>query len=120
MTPEGLKGSPIRPEQIDASKHLYDAFGHTETEVSAGYIIRMLQEKGDWLPFSQEEIEEFYRRSGHTDGFTFNALINPVTERLFDGRLSTVGGGFVFQRPDGKFEVTREFVERAYISSPRS
>ena len=119
MPPEIRRDYPVGPDKIDASKHLYDAFGNRETEISAGYIVRMLQEKGSWDPFTNEEIEEFYTKSGHTDGFTFNALIEPLTERLFDGRTHTVGGGWIIQRPDGKFEVTEEFVRKAFESSPK-
>lgn len=119
MTAENNRNYSVEPDQIDASKHLFDSFKHNETEVSAGYIIRMLQEREKWEAFTQEEIEEFYNRSGCT-GFSFNALINPVNEILFDGRPYQVGGGYVVKRDDGKFEVTEEFVDRAYKSSPTS
>jgi hypothetical protein len=118
MLPEVERKYLVEPSEIDASKHLFGAFEHTETEVSAGYIIRMLQEVGEWRPFTREEIEEFYQRSGHTD-FWFNALVNPVNERLADGSSYQVGGGYVIERDDGKFEVTEEFVERAFESLPK-
>ncbi len=119
MSTEDRRNYPVNPNEIDASKHLFDAFDNMQTEVSAGYIIRMLQEKGTWEPFTQEEIEKFYRKSGHTDGFLFNALIVPVTEHLFDGRPHTFGGGWIVQRPDGKFEVTEKFVRKAFEASPK-
>ena len=118
MTIETERRYSVNPSEIDASKHLWDAFGHRETEISAGYIIRMLQEVGEWKSFTEEEIEEFYQRSGHT-GFSFNGLVIPARETLFDGRTHQVGGGFVNKMPDGSYEVTEEFVNRAYEASPK-
>lgn len=119
MANELEKAFPVNPIQIDASKHLFSAFSNMETEISAGYIIRMFQEKGNWQPFTQEEIEEFYSRSGHTDGFTFNALIDDKRERLFDGKTHTIQGGWIVRRKDGQYEVTEKFIEKAFESSPR-
>lgn len=114
---EKLIKTPILPEHIDTSRHLWDSFGHTETEISAGYIIRMCQEKGSWEPFTYEEIEEFYQQFGYKN-FRFNALVEPVTERLFDGRRVTFGGSFIRKREDGTYEITEKFKEKAFKSSP--
>ncbi|MEQ1561740.1 MAG: hypothetical protein ABL899_03435, partial [Nitrospira sp.] len=67
---------PIKPGDIDATRHLWDAFGNQETEVSAGYIIRMMQQQGDWKPFTEEEIDAFYRfKATRARRFSFNNLI---------------------------------------------
>ena len=66
---------PIKPADIDASKHLWEAFGNGETETSAGYIVRLMQEKGRWQPFTYAEINDFYQRTctaKHPGDFTFN------------------------------------------------
>lgn len=109
---------PILPNDINISQHLFDAFGNMETEISAHYIIGLCQQKGDWEPFTQQEIEDFYRSKGHQDGFTFNGLIEPMTQRLFDGRPHTVGGGYIVKKGN-KYKITPEFVERVYMSSPQ-
>ena len=114
---EKLTKTPILPEHIDTSRHLWDSFDHTETEISARYIIRMCQERGSWEPFTYEEIEEFYRQFGHKN-FSFNALVEPVTERSFGGGSTTFGGGFIKKREDGTYEITEIFKERAFKSSP--
>jgi hypothetical protein len=119
MTAESENRHEVQPSDIDASRHLFDAFGHYETEISAGYIIRMFQEIGEWRPFTNDEIEEFYSRSGHK-GFSFNGLIIPVRERLADGRPYQVGGGYIVEKDDGKYEVTEEFIARAFQSSTQA
>ncbi len=115
----------IQPKDIDASKHLWEAFDHCETEISAGYILRMCQERGGWFPFTQEEIEEFYRRSGYVN-FHFNRLVEPEEvplslARAFAGYrepLMFKGGGWVVFGGDSKYRVTEDFIRRCYKSSP--
>jgi len=116
----------IQPEDIDASKHLCSAFDNMETEISAGWIIRFLQERGTgWRPFTYEEINAFYSRK-HQDGFCFNRLVEsemvpPNLARAFAGFFEPrvpVGGGWIIVSADKKYLVTEEFVERCYKSSP--
>ena len=68
----------IRPEDIVLEKKgpfvLFDCLGDSETEVSGYYIIKMCKKRGDWSPFSKNEIEAEYVSAGHNDGFTFNEL----------------------------------------------
>lgn len=90
------------PDAIDASGHLWDAFDHCETEISAGWIIRLCQERGrGWEPFSRAEIEAFYARK---DGFTFNQLLSR---------------GFLIPDTADRFHFTDDFVLRCFKSSPR-
>ena len=115
----------VQPKDINASQHLWDAFDHMETEVSAGYIVRLCQEGGEWVPFTREEIEEFYGRSGH-HGFCFNRLVEPEMvptslARAFAGYHDAPvpkGGGWVVLGGDGKYRVTEEFIQRCFKSSP--
>lgn len=115
--PSTPDGHPIQPNDIDTSKHFFDAFGNVETENSAHYIVGLCQQKGSWESFTQEEIENFYRSKGHQDGFTFNALIEPKTERLFDGRPYTVVGGWIIHEGE-KYIITPEFISHVFRSSP--
>jgi len=114
---EEVADFPIKPNDINASQHLSDAFGNLETETSAGYIIRMCQEKGSWDPFTKEDIEEFYKRSGHSDGFWFNQLVEPGKSFSIVNGEYLVGGGWVVLK-DRKYHLTTTFVEAAFNSSP--
>lgn len=116
---------PIQPQDIDASRHFSDAFDHMETEISAGWVIRFLQERGlGWEPFTREQIEAFYSKK-HQDGFLFNRLVEPemVPPSLargfsghFDARVPVGGGWIVLE--DGKYCVTNDFIMRCHKSSP--
>lgn len=114
---EDVKDFPIKPRDIDAKKPFADAFGNTETEISAGYIVRMCQEKNSWAPFTDKEIEEFYQRSGHKDGFTFNWLVDQGTSFSIMTGNNPVGGGWIVKK-DGKYHLTTTFVEAIFKSSP--
>ena len=109
---------PIRPEHIDASKHLFEAFDHMETEVSAGWIVRMLQWRGEgWAPFTKSEIEAFYSASGEFSGFCFNRLVNPGRAFFIRTGWQDAGGGWILVR-DGKYHVTEDFIIRCFKSRP--
>jgi len=116
-TPSAPDGHPIQPDDIDTSKHFFDAFGHMETEISAHYIVGLCQQKGSWGPFTKEEIENFYRSKGHQEGFSFNALIESKTERLFDGRTHTIGGEWIIHEGE-EYIITPEFIRQVFKSSP--
>lgn len=115
--PLTTKGRPIQPADIDINQHFFDAFDNNETEVSAHYIVGLCQQRGNWEPFTQREIEAYYRSFGHTDGFTFNRLIEPQTVRSFDGSSHTAGGGWIIQEGD-QYVITPEFIRRVYQFSP--
>ena len=64
----------ITPDDIKITRHLFDAFGHYETEVSAQWLVLFAQERGKgWEPFTHEEIEAFYNKSRRYN-FSFNHL----------------------------------------------
>ncbi len=115
----------IQPKDINAKGHFWDAFDNVETEVSARYIVRLCQEKGGWSPFTREEIEKFYQRSGYVN-FCFNRLVDPEMVplslvRAFAGcrePLVPMGGGWVILGEDGKYRVTEDFIRRCHKSSP--
>ncbi len=128
---------PIRPSMIDASGHLWEAFGHSETEASAGWIVRFCQDRGgdDWRPFSREEIDGYCRGRGG-GGFAFNRLLaENLRSRPFvmfaPGRAITgetpalaplpgEGPQGLVVEADGRYRVTHQFVARCFGSSPRS
>ena len=108
----------ITPSDIDASKHLFDAFDNYETEVSARYIVRMCQEQERWFAFTQEEIEEFYTRNSKSVNFSFNRLVDPGRAYRIRTGMYLTGGGWVILGEDGKYRVTEEFIDNCYRSSP--
>jgi len=116
---------PIQPDSIDASQHLFGSFDNMETEASAGWIIRFLQErKQGWAPFTFEDINGFYARK-HSHKFRFNRLVEPEMvppslARAFAGHHDPripVGGGWIILR-DGTYYLTPEFINRCHRSSP--
>ncbi|OGC45263.1 hypothetical protein A2V49_01535 [candidate division WWE3 bacterium RBG_19FT_COMBO_34_6] len=91
------------PEQIDTTKHFYDAFGNCETEISARWIVRLCQKRNiGWEPFTYNDIDGFYRSKGFY-GFTFNNLIT----------------GRYIEEKNGLYHITLDFVVRCYKSSPK-
>jgi hypothetical protein len=111
-------GYPIQPKDIDASDHLWNAFDHMETETSAGYIVRMCQLRGGWVPFTREEIEEFYQKAGRTN-YSFNRLVDPGIAHGYRGS-ELKGGGWVVCDEAGTYRVTHEFITRCFKSAPAS
>lgn len=108
---------PIKPADIDTSHGLMDSFGNVETEVSASYIVRMMQERGDWTPFTHEEIEAFYSRSGRNRGFTFNHLMGEFAVHRAGGTYYD-SLNVVVVANEGNLYVTDDFVVRCYRSRP--
>lgn len=94
---------PLKPGDIDASKHFWGSFGNYETETSAGYIVRYLQTVGSWQPFKKSALDAIHRKAGYMCNFAFN-------------RLTT--DGYVVKREDGLYCVTHEFITRCFLESP--
>jgi hypothetical protein len=67
----------IQPQDIKVDGHLWDTFGHYETEVSAAWIVRFLANRGEgWVPFTLEDINAFYKAQRKSyESFTFNRLL---------------------------------------------
>ena len=92
----------VNPQQIDVRKHFLNTFGKYEAEISARYIVRFCQKRGQgWEPFTYEDINGFYTSNGPRDSFRFN-------------RLET--NGFV-TKENGFYRVTDEFVARCFRAS---
>lgn len=104
MTYTPLLGTecPIKPKDIDASRHMFNAFDHYETEISAGWLVRFAQKRGqEWEPFTREDIEAFY--APRVD-FWFNRLIGDYDKWIIE--------------KDGKYHFTAAFVAKCYASRP--
>lgn len=121
---------PVKPSDINAAEHMWEAFGNTETDVSAGYIVRLMQEKGDWVPFTYGELNAFYQKTckpsggGYIENYIFNHLIGPFEQynarELWTEHLDVVvpEREHTGRYEDGDvFRVTDEFVFRCYRSA---
>jgi len=106
---------PITPAHIDATDHLWNAFGNCETEVSARWIVRFCQERGSWAPFAYKALDTFYKRGIREKGERLADLADFRFNRLADDRDDK--GGLVVEK-DGLYHVTAEFVTRCYLSRP--
>ena len=102
---------PVRPEDINVSRHFYSAFGRGEVEVAASYLVRFFQKLGGWKSFSKEDINKFWRESGGENETIFNRR-DAFPFHWFNGKLLAGGWG------GGKFRVTSFFIERCFKSSP--
>ncbi len=120
----GWGGLPT-PADINANDHLWNSFDHSETEISAGWLVRFAQARGrGWEPFTPEEIEAYYSRK-FKDGFRFNRLVDPEYIPLslalaiasYPDELVPAGGGWIVL-DGGKYYFTEEFVRRCHTSSP--
>lgn len=109
----------IRPSAIKIQGHLWDAFDHSETEISASYVVRFCQEQGSWAPFTLEALTSFYEGlRKKKESFHWNRLIEPgYSFSAMRGRY-LAGGGWVVER-EGKFHVTADFIERCVRSTSR-
>jgi len=95
----------ITPEDIVITNHLWDSFGQHESEISADWLVRFAQDrKQGWRPFSHDDIEAFYSRSGKLHGFSFNRLVS---------------GGFIRMTADNTYHYTEDFVARCYRAATR-
>jgi hypothetical protein len=92
----------IQPQDIDTTKHFWDAFGRLEKEISANFIVRFCQERNEgWAPFTYAEIETFYNKYGFKD-FDFNGL---------------VGGPLIYR--NDKYHFMPAFSRICYKASPK-
>jgi hypothetical protein len=71
-------------------------FGKVETEVSALFILRLMREKGGWVPFRLDELDELDKWGL----YLWNGLDNPH---------------WITAHRNGTFEVTAAFVRQCKI-----
>jgi hypothetical protein len=106
----------ITPDDIQITRHLFDAFGHYETEISAQWLVRFAQARG-WRPFTYDDIEKFYSKGGKLSGFGFNKLVG-----RFIMHLPVLKDGIAVPcktDEDGIYHFTEEFISRCYKSATR-
>lgn len=105
----------IEPSDIDCSRHFFDAFGNSETEVSARWVVRFCQDRGDgWADFTYADIEEYYQSKGMKDGFWFNKLF--AMDCLHDKTFKPENNWDRHEESD-IITIDFRFVARCYVSS---
>jgi hypothetical protein len=102
---------PIRPCHINTQTHFWGAFGNCETEISANWIVRLCQKRGDWGPFPFSELEALYNERGHT-GITLNNLSD--AELAMSGKDSETGRVL----PETILAPTHRFVSGCFKAAP--
>jgi hypothetical protein len=111
----------IMPADINTLQHFFDAFDHNETEISANWLVRLAQDRGQgWDPFTADDIERFYRQDsrGTLTNFRFNRLIEPGVAFSIRTGHHLKGGGWIVKHTDGKYYFTMDFIQRCYKSRP--
>jgi len=103
---------PIRPEDIDTTRHFLGAFGKGEVEIAAKYVVGLCQQLGYWKSFSREALNDFYRENGGLKEWVFN--------RREEFPFHWLNEKLLVQRSDGKYCVTNLFIDRCYRSSPNN
>lgn len=112
----------IMPYAIpDTFEHLWNAFDENETEISAAYLLRLARTRGNWRPFTFEDINSLYRacRKSKTAVFTFNRLVEPGMHYGMPGERWLVGGGWIVLK-NGLYYFTDDFIRRVHESAIRS
>jgi hypothetical protein len=95
----------ITPYDIKITRHLFDAFGEYNAEVSAQWLVEFAQVRGEgWKPFTYDQLESFYSKNGYRH-FNFNNLVEHGFI-LADDKTQT-------------YNYTEEFVARCYRSASR-
>ncbi len=138
----------IRPSSIDATKHFYGAFGHCQTEFSAGWIVRFCQQRtGDnWRPFTRADLLAFYQplrlaannkhieqknasmKTRFDDAVASEASFIPeynqipretsCNEEFYYRGLLNTQHRWLYVAKDGLIHITRDFVLKCFQSSP--
>ncbi|RTL06385.1 hypothetical protein EKK58_05390 [Candidatus Dependentiae bacterium] len=108
----------IQPSHIDTARQFRGAFGHDMSEVSARWVVLLMQERGSWQPFSQEDIDAYYRRRYPGYSFYFNQLVDIQYGSI--GEKTLEGGGWIVLGEDGLYRVTEWFVQNCYRAAPSS
>lgn len=93
---------PIKPSDIDSSKHFYNTFDNSETEVSARLLVRLAQQNGDWRDFTQAEINTLSKHN-----FCFNRLVTRDKET-----------DYIKKNDDGSFSFTHKFIAKCWLKAP--
>ena len=104
-----------KPEDIDTSKPFFDAFGNSETETSAIWIVNFCKARGEgWADFTYADIEAYYRSKGLKDGFWFNNLFEM---QALHNKTFKPENSWDRHSEDDVIDIDFRFVARCYVAS---
>lgn len=100
----------IGPEDIDTSRNtLQGAFRDENSNISACCLIQLLQQQDEgWTRITKKAINDLSQKE------RWKYYINDGEFRFY----SLISDGLVKEK-DGSFELTKEFVIRAFLASPK-
>jgi len=105
----------VKPSALNIAKvsHLFGAFDHMETEISARWVVRFCEQSGDtWDDFKRADLVAFYQEKlGANETFHFNRLIRPGSSFSIVHGSRPAGGGWLTEIGD-KLRVEPDFVLR--------
>ena len=85
ITPTVEGSYTVMPRDIDATHQFWSAFGKAETEFAALGVVLYCQDKGGWVPFTEEELTTFFRAakaSGRIFRFEHLALATELAKEI--------------------------------------
>lgn len=112
----------LQPGDVPSpGKHLWDAFGNHEAEISAWWLLRFLQARGSWAPFTRQELQAWYddQRSNHDmprEDFRFNGLLGEAGDYI--RRESDVGASLptISHSMKDPLVVSMEFISIVHLA----
>jgi hypothetical protein len=113
--------TPLTPHDIGTHDHYWNAFGNSETEVSACWIIMFLQARNEgWTPFTRDAIDAFYRERRLAVVNAKRSEASQLSLRDFHEHITLNqlnNPKWLIETPKGLM-VTIAFVARCYGSCP--
>lgn len=109
MTEQSSIDPAVRPDQIKISAiGTVGKFGKCEVEVAAAQLVQYFQSRGQWEPFTLQQLMTFYQLKG----WDLNLFLFGLLGYWFDeGDSGSVHcpQEYIIQFPNGEFEVTELF-----------
>jgi hypothetical protein len=96
---------PIRPRDINTFAHFYK-FGDAFSELAARCLAYFFHKKGRWISFTKEEINSL---------FTYNVYLYKLCPENDEENPCN----FVIRGKDGRYRITREFIDNCPMSKSR-
>lgn len=112
--------TPIQPKDIAIPNHMFDTFGHMETETSGSWLVQFAQDRGNWEPFQYEDIQAFYKKKWPNGNYSFNRLLGgPRTYyNMALGANEHYNDQVFIVKEDETYFFTTEFVGLVYGKFP--
>jgi len=112
----------IKPMDIDTKKHFFASFGNMEREVSACWIVKLLQDKNpeEWEKFTTAELDKRHRML-HGNDFRFNGIeeyLIPLCPQCSGGVATSFCPQCKIHYAEEMWMVSEEFIQKCHKASP--